>query len=332
MADDRRGTRTRDQAGQSDRGHEAETPTQIPAPGWKDVLKRVLKEGKDDNVPLLAAGTAFYAILSLFPALIAAVTLWGLVADEGQIQQQITSLTSALPPESAKVIGDALRNATTNAGGGLSFAFAAGLATALYSASGGMAGLIKGINLAYDEKETRSFFKVRGLALVLTVGAIVISLTALGLIAVLPIALNFLNLGPVGEAFARWGRWPALALLVVAGLAVLYRYAPDRDKPQFKWASPGAIIATVLWLIGSGLFSLYMTNFGQSSYARTYGVLAGVIILLLWLFLTGYIVLMGAEINAELERQTRRDTTEGDEKPMGERRAQAADTVAETPS
>lgn len=330
MADDRTSTSTQDRDG-GDRGRGAQRPTQIPAPGWRDVGKRVLAESKDDNVPLLAAGTAFYAILSIFPAIIAAVTLWGLVADRQQISEQIGSFTSALPEDAASILGDALTNATDSAGGALSITLVIGLATALYSASGGMAGMVKGINLAYDEKETRSFFKVRGLALVLTLGALVIGLVSIALIAVLPAVLDSLGLGPVGEFLARWLRWPVLAALVVAGLAVLYRYAPDREHPKFAWVSWGAGIATLLWLIGSGLFSLYVTNFGESGYARTYGAVAGIIILLLWLFLTGFIVLLGAEINAELERQTRRDTTTGSEQPLGERRASAADTVAESP-
>jgi len=331
MADDRTNMSTRDRGG-ADRGREADKPSDIPAPGWRDIGKRVLAESKDDNVPLLAAGTAFYAILAIFPAIIAMVTLWGLVADRDQIGEQIASFTGALPEDARSILGDALTNATNSAGGALSLTLVLGLATALYSASGGMAGMIKGINLAYDEKETRSFLKVRRLALVMTLGALLIGLVSIGLIAVLPAILESLGLGPVGEFLARWLRWPVLALLVVAGLAVLYRYAPDREHPKFSWVSWGAGIATLLWLIGSGLFSLYVTNFGESGYARTYGAVAGVIILLLWLFLTGFIVLLGAEINAEMERQTRRDTTTGQDQPLGERSAAAADTVAESPS
>lgn len=330
MADDRTSTSTQDRDG-GDRGRDAQRPSQIPAPGWRDVGKRVLAESKDDNVPLLAAGTAFYAILSIFPAIIAMVTMWGLVANAQQIEEQINALTGALPADAADILGEALTNAVSNSGGALSITLVIGLATALYSASGGMAGMIKGINLAYDESETRGFVKLRGLALLLTFGALVVGLVSIGLIAVLPAVLESLGLGPVGEFLARWLRWPVLAALVVAGLGVLYRYAPDREHPKFSWVSWGAGIATLLWLIGSGLFSLYVSRFGESGYARTYGAVAGIIILLLWLFLTGYIVLLGAEINAELERQTRRDTTTGSEQPMGERRAAAADTVADSP-
>jgi membrane protein len=309
------------------RGREAEKPTQIPAPGWKDILTRVKAEAKSDNVPLMAAGLAYYAILSIFPALIAAITLWGLFAEPGQLQQQISSLLQPLPQQARGAIEPVLTSATQGAGAGLSIGAIAGLAGVLWTASGGMAGMIKGVNAAYDEEETRGFLKVRGLALALTLAAIVVGLVSLGLIAVLPAVLDTLGLGAVGQFLARWLRWPVLAVLVAAFLAVIYRFAPDRDQPRLQWVSWGAVVATVLWLIGSGLFSLYVSNFGD--YGATYGALAGVIILLLWLFLTGFVVLLGAEINAEMERQTRRDTTKGEEQPMGERRAQAADTVGE---
>lgn len=312
-----------------DRGREAQRPTQIPKRGWKDVLVRAWKESKDDNVGLLAAGLAYYAILAVFPAIVAAITLWGLVAEPSQITEQLNQLLAPLPREAQDAIRPAMEGATQQASTGLSIGAIAGLAGVLFSASGGVNGLIKGVNAAYDEAETRGFLKVRALALLLTLGALVVGLVAIGLVIVLPAALGALGLGPVGEFLARWLRWPVLAVLVAGALAILYRFAPDRDKPRFRWVSLGAVVATVLWLIGSGLFSLYVTRFGAANYNATYGTFAGIIILLLWLFLTGYAVLMGAEINAEAERQTRRDTTKGPEQPLGERRADAADTVGE---
>lgn len=315
-----------------ERGREATRPSQIPPRGWKDVLLRVKDQVKEDNVSLMAAGLGFYAVLAVFPALIAAVTLWGIVADPAELASQIESLMQPLPEDARQVIAPVLESATGRAGGALSIGFIVGLAGALYSASGGMAGMIQGINIAYDERESRGFVKLRGLAIALTLGAIVVGLIAIGLVVILPAVLDGLGLGPVGEFLARWLRWPVLAFLVVAALSMLYRNAPDRDNAQFRWLSWGAVVATVLWLIGSGLFSLYVTSFGDSSYNRTYGALAGIIILLLWLFLTGFVVLLGAEINAEMERQTHRDTTTGEEKPMGERRAEAADTVGEPAS
>lgn len=308
-----------------DRGRGADSPLEIPARGWRDVLKRTVKESKEDNVPLLAAGTAYYAILAIFPALISAVTLWGLFADRDQVAEQIESFTAPLPEATREVITLTLTNATDNPESALSIGALVGLAAALFSASSGVNGMVKALNAAYDEKETRNFLKLRGLSLVLTVGAIVGVLVSIGLIAVLPALLDNLGLGPVGTFVARWGRWPLLAVLVMGGLAVLYRYAPDRENPKLQWISPGAIIATLLWLSGSALFSLFISNF--SDYGATYGTFAGIIVLMLWLFLTGFLVIMGAEFNAELERQTQVDTTTGEDRPMGERRAQAADTV-----
>jgi membrane protein len=183
------------------------------------------------------------------------------------------------------------------------------------------------INIAYDEEETRGFVKRRGTALVLTLGAIVFVLLTLALVAVIPAVLGALNLGTFINVIVQIIRWALLIALVIAALAVVYRVAPDRDAPQFKWTSVGALVAAALWVLGSLGFSLYVNNFG--SYNKTYGALAGVVVLLLWLYLTSYIVLLGAEINAESEKQTQKDTTKGEPQPMGERRAEAADTLAD---
>src|SRR6185437_12403613 len=198
---------------------------------------------------------------------------------------------------------------------------------ALWSASSGTGNLLKAINIAYDEDENRGFLKVRGIALALTLGAIVFVLLTLALVAVVPVVLNVLPLGPVGTVLAQVLRWVLLVALVVAALAVTYRIAPDRDQPRFSWVTTGSLVATVLWIIGSIAFSLYVNNFG--SYNKTYGAIAGVVVLMLWLYLTSYIVLLGAEINAESERQTREDTTRGAPAPRGERGAAAADEVAD---
>jgi membrane protein len=186
-----------------------------------------------------------------------------------------------------------------------------------------------GINIAYDEQESRNFLKLRGTALLLTLGAIVFMLLALALVAVVPALLNALQLGTFINVIVQIVRWALLVVLVVVALAVVYRMAPDRDAPQFKWTSIGALVAAALWVLASLGFSFYVNNFG--SYNKTYGALAGVVVLLLWLYLTSYIILLGAEINAESEKQTKKDTTTGPPAPMGERRAEAADTVADPP-
>jgi ABC-type multidrug transport system fused ATPase/permease subunit len=200
---------------------------------------------------------------------------------------------------------------------------------ALWSASGGTGNLIKAVNIAYDEEESRGAIKLRGIALALTMGAILFVLLTLGLVALVPIVLDALPLGVVGRVLAQVVRWVLLIVVVVVALAVVYRIAPDRDAPRFRWVSVGAMVAALLWMIGSVGFSLYVNYFGN--YNKTYGALGGVVVLMLWLYLTSYIVLLGAEINAESERQTRRDTTRGPAQPMGTRGAEAADTIAGDP-
>lgn len=308
-------------------GGEADTPTQIPARGWLQVTKRAWQEGKDDNVSMLAGGVAFFAFLSLFPALIAAITIYGLVAEPETVARQIEGLAGSLPEESRGLIAGQLNSIVQGSGGALGIGLVISLLAALWSAAGGTGNLMQAVNLAYDEKESRGFLKLKGIAIALTFGAILFVLLTLALVAVVPPVLETLQLGILGTVLAQVVRWGLLVALVVAALAVVYRVAPDRDAPKFLWVSTGALVAAVLWIIGSVLFSLYVNNFG--SYNKTYGAIAGVVVLMLWLYLTSYIVLLGAEINAESERQTRKDTTTGEDLPMGERGAEAADQVAE---
>jgi membrane protein len=310
-----------------DRGRQAERPQQVPPTGWKDIAKRTAKEVKADQVPLLAAGVAFYVLLSLFPAIIAGVSIYGLVADPETVRRQLDELTRMLSPETASIVGQQLRQVTGGAGGALGLATVLGILTALWSASSGMKALVTGVNLAYDETDTRKFLKLRGLALVLTLGAMVLLAVALALI------VGFPAVPDSWPSALQWavavGRFVLLAALLVFGLAVLYRSAPDRDLPRWSWVSWGSGIATVLWVLASVGFSVYANSFGN--YNKTYGALAGVVILMFWLYLTAFVVLLGAELNAEMELQTARDTTAGPERPMGERDAHAADHVAAAP-
>ena len=307
------------------RGRRADTPQEIPAKGWKDIAKRTLKEVKADQVPLLGAGVAFYVLLALFPAIIAGVSIYGLVADPQTVRDQINQLTNMLSPETAKLVGTQLEQVTSSAGGALGLATVLGILTALWSASSGMKALITGVNLAYDETEGRKFVKLRGLSILMTVGAMVLLAVALALIVGFP---------AVPDSWPTSLQWTAailrfvlLAVLLMAGLAALYRYAPDRDKPRWSWASPGSVVATVLWVLASVGFSVYVNAFGN--YNKTYGALAGIIILMFWLYLSAFVVLVGAELNAEMELQTVEDTTAGPTRPMGERDAYVADHVAE---
>jgi membrane protein len=309
-------------------GRQADTPQEIPPKGWKDIAKRTMKSVKEDQVPLLSAGVAFYALLSLFPLVIAAVSIYGLVADPASVRDQIQNLSKMLSPETAKLVGTQLVQVTSGAGGALGLATILGILTALWSASSGMKALITGVNLAYDETETRKFAKLRGLALAFTLGSMVLMGIALATIVGYP---------PIADTLPTVLRWlvaiirfAVLGGLLVVALAVLYRFAPNRDQPKWSWVSTGSLVATVLWVLATIGFALYATFFGN--YNKTYGALAGVIILMFWLFISAFVVLVGAELNTEMELQTVKDTTKGPAQPMGERGGQAADHVAESPA
>jgi membrane protein len=309
-------------------GREAERPSEIPARGWFAILKRVKAEVKEDNVSLLAAGVAFYAMLAIFPAIIAVVTIYGMVAEPQQVESQIREFAKGLPSGADTLLTELLTNVTGAADRSLSIGLVVSLLAVLWSVSSGVQGLVKGLNVVYDERETRGFIKLRGLSLLLTLGAIVVAVVALALITVFPRVVDNLGLGQAGQLAASIARWVVLALLVLVALAVLYRFAPDRANPRWRWVSPGALVALVLWLLGSVGFSWYVDNFGK--YNQTYGALAAVIILLLWLYLSAFAVLLGAELDAEIERQTARDTTTGPERPLGQRDAEVADTLGES--
>jgi membrane protein len=241
------------------------------------------------------------------------------------VAQQVHSALKFMPGRSRDVIATQLKNITNSPKAGLGLGLVIALVAALWSASGGMRALMTGLNIAYDETESRKFVRLRLISLALTLGVLVFA--ALTLTAVVGIPAAFDAHQAVGMALA-WLRWPVLAALMIGALAVLYRYGPDRDEPKWSWASTGAAVATILWLIMTAAFSFYVSSFGK--FQKTYGTFAGIIVLMTWMSLSAYIVLLGAEINAELERQTAQDTTTGPDRPIGTRDAYAADTVGAT--
>jgi membrane protein len=310
-------------------GIHAEKPTDIPWSGWKQIVKRAWAEHKADNMPIISGGVAFFGFLAIFPALIALISIYGLVASPASVATQVESLSTQLPQEAAKLIKTQLTSIVDNSGSALTIGLVVSILAALWSASGGMGNLITAVNLAYDEVETRNFVKLRALSLLLTLGSIVFVLLTFGLIAVVPVVLNALPLGVVGTILAEIARWVLLLAVFAGALSVLYRVAPDRDAPRFSWVSLGSVVVTVIWALVSVGFALYVNKFG--SYDKTYGAIAGVIVLMLWLYLTCYLVLLGAEINSEAEHQTAHDTTKGEPQPMGTRDAKMADTLPESP-
>jgi len=308
--------RSRGREGADERGRGADRPGEIPRKGWKDILLRVKKEQSEDNISIIAAGVAFYGLLAIFPALAALVSIYGLVTEPAEVQRQLGALSSFLPREALEIMNYQLSRIASQSGGALSIGLIVGI-------------LMTALNVVYDEEEKRGFFKLNSAALVLTFVGILFVIISLLLIAVLPALFGTLGLPDVIQRLLSLGRWPLLAAFVMFGLAALYRYAPSRDKPRWEWISWGAVSATLLWIAASVLFSLYAANFGN--YNKTYGSVGAIIILLTWFYLTAYIVLLGGELNAEMEHQTVKDTTKGPERPLGERGAHVADTVGETP-
>jgi membrane protein len=292
------------------------------------VLRRSFKQIGPDHLTLLAGGIAYTWFLALFPGIIAAVLIWGLVADPAQLRQQINDMAAAMPESARPLVTDQLTSATASAGEGIGLAVVLSIALALWSTSAGVAGLIEATNIAYDEEEERNFFVKRGLALLMTLGFLVFLFVAVALVVVFPIVLDEIAPGPVVELAAQIVRWLLLVLLTVTALGLLYRVGPDRAAPQVRWLSLGAVVATVAWIAASVGFSFYVSNF--SSYDDTYGSLAGVAVLLLWFWITALVVLVGAEINAEAEAQTEFDTTTGDPLPLGQRGAVKADEYPPT--
>ena len=305
-------------------GRDARRPGQIPARGWWDIAVRVKNEMASDNVSIIAAGLALYALLAVFPALAAAVSIYGLFASPTEIAEHLQQVAATLPEDGARILERQVQDLSQRQEA-LSIGVVVGILLALWSARKGMVALITAANVAYDEQEERGFFKQLFVSLAFTVGAVLGFISVLALGVAVPVLLAFLPLGPAAEAVLLIVRWVILFGVAILGLAIVYRFAPDRKNAKWRWVTPGSFIAAVLWLGGSLLFALYVRNWGN--YGDTYGALGGVIVLLMWFFLSGYVVIFGAEINAEIERQTKRDTTTGAPKPMGQRQAYSADTV-----
>ena len=289
---------------------------------------RVRKEMSEDNVDIIAGGLALYGLLAVFPALAAAVSIYGLFASPADIASHLQQTAAALPDDATNILQQQLSKLSQNPQGALSFGIVIGIGLALWSARKGMVALMTVTNVAYDEDENRGFFRRLFVSLAFTIGAVIGFLAVLLLGVAVPLAMSFLPLGSAAEIVLLGVRWVLLFGVAVLGLAVVYRFAPDRHTAQWRWVTPGSIIAALLWLIGSVLFAFYVRNWG--SYGETYGALGGVVVLLMWFYLSGYIVILGAEINAEVERQTTRDTTTGQSKPRGSRGAYSADTVGQT--
>ncbi len=309
------------------RGRHADSPTDIPAKGWKDIAFRLKDEMSEDRVGLIAAGVAFYGLLALFPAITALLAIGGLLVEPNQIINQLSALSGIVPEAVMDIITEQATEVAGSREGGLGLAALLGIGLAVYSASKGMGSLMDGMNVAYDEKEERGFIRLKletlGLTLFLIFGLLVAVAAMIGI----PVLLNAFNFGAFAETIATVVVVAIILALSMVGLAVLYRYGPSRDAPEFKWVSPGAVAACIIWLIGSAGFAFYVANFG--SYNESFGALGGVVVLLMWLWISAFIVMLGAELNAEMEAQTKYDTTVGRDQAMGNRDARKADRLGE---
>jgi len=317
------------QSGNTDqRGRQAAHPHEIPAAGWLDIGKRVMRSQTEDNLSIVSAGVAFYVLLALFPALAAAVSIYALAADPHDIQDHLQALEGIIPAQAREILSGQVERMAEGAGGGLGLAVAISIAIALWSSSQGVKALMMSLNIVYNEEETRGYLHYYGLALLLTLALIIGGIIALTLVAVFPALVGQLGLGDTLQTILSLLRWPLLGLGVIVALAAIYRLAPSRHQPRWQWVSWGSVLATVLWLLASILFSIYIANFDD--YNETYGSLGAAIILMTWLYISAYVILLGGELNAEMEHQTRRDTTSGEDQVMGERGANVANTVGKT--
>ena len=315
-----------------EKGRQAETPAQIPAPGWKEIAFRTWRESSEDNVSLVAAGVAFYGFLALVPLLGATVLTYGLVASPQTVLHNVQSLATSLPQDIAKLIGDQLLNVVKTSGGKKGLGVFVALAIALWGARNAAGSIIIALNIAYEEEEKRGWLKVTGLSLAMTAAAVLLGMFAAAVVGLMAAFEQMLpGLGPVAVIAGKVIAYVVLALVAMAAAATLYRYGPSRTKAKWTWITPGSVMFGLGWLILTLGFGFYVSRFGK--YNVTYGSLGGVIVLVTWMYLSSFVLLFGAEFNSEVEHQTARDTTAGGaDKPLGARGAWSADHVAEGPA
>lgn len=315
--------------GTGDKGRQADTPAQIPAPGWKEIALRTWKEASKDNISLVAAGVAFYGFLAMVPLLGATVLTYGLVASPTTVLHNVQSMATSLPADVAKLIGDQLLNVVKTSGGKKGLGLVVALAVALWGARNAAGSIVIALNIAYEEEEKRGWLKVTLLSLGITAAAVLLGLfgaAAIGVMAQLESLLP--GLGTAGVIFGKLLAYLLLGALAAAAAATLYRYGPSRRRAKWTWITPGSLFFAVGWVVLTLGFGFYVSKFGK--YNVTYGSLGGVIVLVTWLYLSSFVLLYGAEFNSEIEHQTARDTTaDAGEKPLGDRGAWSADHVAD---
>jgi membrane protein len=312
-------------AAEQGRGRQADSPLRIPWAGWKDILWRTYGEIQDDRLLALAAGVVFYALLALFPAIAAGVSSYALFANAATIATHLSLLGGVVPGDTLDLLATEIKRIASRSEGKLTVGFVVGLGIALWSANAGMKAIFDALNIINDEDEKRSFIWLNVESLFFTFCAIAAAGMAVGAIVIFPLVIAALGFSSFDVPLIGLLRWPALVLMLIFALAVLYRFGPSRRRPRWRWITVGSVFAAVAWILMSSLFSWYLANF--ASYNATYGSLGAVVGLMMWMWLTTVVILIGAELNSEIEHQTARDTTVGAAKPLGVRGAVMADTV-----
>jgi membrane protein len=329
-ASGRQGPLQRRRASEPGRGRHAESPAHVPRQGWKDILWRTYREIQNDRLLAVAAGVVFYALLALFPAITAGVSIYALFADASTITGHIAELSALLPGGAIDIVSEQIRRIVERGSSELTFGFVVGLGIAFWSANAGMKAIFDALNVIYDEEEKRGFIKLNLISMLFTLSAIALVLAVFASVTVVPFALKYVGLESGTRLIISYGRWLGMFVVTVLALSVLYRYGPSRATARWQWISAGSVFAAAMWMITSIAFSWYVANFG--TYNATYGSLGAVIGLMMWMWLSIIVVLVGAELNSEIEHQTARDSTTGAPVPLGTRGATMADTVGEAQS
>ncbi|MDA9393435.1 ribonuclease BN [Bradyrhizobium sp. CCBAU 45394] len=306
-------------------GRRAKSPLAIPWAGWKDIFWRTYQRIDNDRLLATAGGVVFFGLLAIFPAVTALVSSYGLLADPSTISANLQTLATMLPEGSFQIVEDQVARVVSKGNTTLGVTFLLGLLLAIWSANAGVKSIFDALNVAYEEREKRSFIRLNLVSLAFTAGGIVALLLMVGAVVAFPLALDHLGMAPESKLIVALARWPLLFLILLVALAILYRFAPSRDAPRWQWLSLGAVAAALLWIAGSALLSWYLSEF--TNYNATYGSLGAAIGLMMWMWMSAIVIMFGAELNSEIERQTLRDTTTGQPRPLGSREAVSADTV-----
>jgi membrane protein len=312
-------------ATEAGRGRSADTPSDIPPQGWKDILLRVYHGISEDRILLVAAGVTFYLLLSIFPGIAALFSIYGLFANPADIAGHLDALANVAPGGAIDLLREDMTRLASNGGTTLGLGFLVSLAVSLWSTNSGVSAIFDALNIVYEEKERRGLIKYYLTTLTFTFASIAFILLAIAVVVLLPVVLNLIPLPGGTDLLVKIARWPILFVLTALALAALYRYGPSRAEARWRWITWGSAFATVMWIAASVLFSWYVANFGN--YNKTYGSLGAIIGFMTWIWISIIVVLVGARADAEMEHQTARETTAGQPKPLGMRGARMADTV-----